>query len=170
MIPSSTAVFAAAAAASLLLGPALAIGSSHPDPDISVHNLKPDDAVPWAPEQDTAASAARAGYQVSHETDYDDEGDDDDDEGAEVLSQATVHEQIPTHPPQGDKGRPTVESGPLDGGPPELKRSEDGAEGTGAVLLRRETSAAPTVFGVSIWLILAWLALLYLMYKTGSMF
>lgn len=30
------------------------------------------------------------------------------------------------------------------------------------------TSAAPTVFGVSIYLIIAWLALLYLMFRTGS--
>lgn len=30
------------------------------------------------------------------------------------------------------------------------------------------TSAAPTVFGVSIYLIVAWLALLYLMFRTGS--
>lgn len=66
-----------------------------------------------------------------------------------------------------------MESMPLDGRPelqPELKRSEGGGEGRGVVLLRRETSAAPTVYGVSIWLILAWLALLYLMFKTGSMF
>ncbi|KKY35253.1 hypothetical protein UCDDA912_g04798 [Diaporthe ampelina] len=130
-----------------------------------VHNLKPDGAVPWPLAQDTAAPAALTGYQVDHET--------DDDKGAEGPSQATVHEQITTHQPQSDKEYPTVGRTPLDGRPelqPELKRSEDGGKGAGAVLLRRETSAAPTVFGVSIWLILAWLALLYLMYKTGSMF
>lgn len=66
-----------------------------------------------------------------------------------------------------------MDSKPLDGGPelqPELKRSVDGGEGAGVVLLRSETSAAPTIYGVSIWLIITWLALLYLMYKTGSMF
>lgn len=68
-----------------------------------------------------------------------------------------------------------MDSTPLDGGPelqPELKRSVDGGEGAGAgvVLLGRQTSAAPTIYGVSIWLIITWLALMYLMYKTGSMF
>ncbi|KAG6355566.1 hypothetical protein INS49_003528 [Diaporthe citri] len=164
MIPTSAAVFFAAAA-SLLLGPVLAIGSSHPGPYIMrTHDLKPDDAVQWHAVQDTAAPAAFMGHQVGHKT--------DNEEGTEG-SQATAHQQILTHQPQGDYEYSTVESTPLDGGPelqPELKRSEDGGEGTGAVLLRRETSAAPTVFGVSIWLIIAWLGLLYLMYKTGSMF
>lgn len=158
MIPTSTAVFVAAAA-SLLLGPALAIGNSHPAPDIMhTHNLKPDDVVQWLPSQDTAAPAAFMGHQVGHETDNE---------------EGTAHEQILTHRPQGDNEYSTMESTPLDGGPEqqaELKRSENGGEGKGAVLLRRETSAAPTVFGVSIWLIIAWLGLMYLMYKTGSMF
>ncbi|KAK7702260.1 hypothetical protein SLS64_009838 [Diaporthe eres] len=158
MIPTSTAVFVAAAA-SLLLGPALAIGNSHPAPDIMhAHNLKPDDVVQWPSSQDTAAPAAFTGHQVGQETDNE---------------EGTAHEEILTHRPQGDNEYSTVESTPLDGGPElqlELKRSEDGAEGTGAVLLRRETSAAPKVFGVSIWLIIAWLGLMYLMYKTGSMF
>lgn len=165
MIPTSTAVFVATAA-SLVLGPAPALGSSHPDPYIMrVHNLKPDDAVQRPSAQDIAALAAHMEYQVSHETDHE--------ESTEGSPQATAHEQILTHRPQGDNEYSTVESTPLDGGPglqPELKRSENGGEGTGAVLLRRETSAAPTVFGVSIWLIIAWLALMYLMYKTGSMF
>lgn len=165
MIPTSTAV-SVAATASLLLGPALAIGNSHPAPDIMrAHNIKPDDVVQWPQSQDTAAPAAFIGHQVGHET--------DNEEGTEGSPQATAHEQILTHQPQDDNEYSTVESMPLDGGPelqPELKRSEDGGEGTGAVLLRTETSAAPTVFGVSIWLIIAWLGLLYLMYKTGSMF
>lgn len=165
MIPTSTTVFVAAAG-SLLLGTAPAIGSSHPAPDIMrVHNLKPIDSVRWHPAQDAAAPAAFTGHQVGHETDNED--------GTEGSPQAIAHEQILTHRPQGDNDYSTVESTPLEGGPdlqPELKRSEDRGEGAGAVLLRRETSAAPTVFGVSIWLIIAWLGLLYLMYKTGSMF
>lgn len=165
-IPASTAVFAAAAA-SLLLGPALAIGSSHPHSDIiRVHNLnKPDEAVRWPSAQDTAAPAALNGQQVSPE--------ESEDEGAEGTAQVKVAESTPVREPQGDNRAPATESTPLDGRPelqPELKRSGDGGVGTGAVLLRRETSAAPTIYGVSIWLILAWLALLYLMYKTGSMF
>lgn len=105
------------------------------------------------------------GHQVGHGT--------DDKEGTEGSPQTTAHDQILTHRPQGDPDYSAVESTLLDGGPelqPELKRSEDGAEGRGVVLLSRETSAAPTIYGVSIWLILAWLALMYLMYKTGSMF
>lgn len=161
MIPSSTTAFAAAAA-SLLLGPALAIGNSHPDSDIMrVHNLKLDEAVQWPSAQD---AAALEGDQVGHEVD---------EERTERSPQTTAHDQILTHRPQGDKDYSTMENTPLDGGPelqPELKRSVDGSEGAGAVLLRRETSAAPTIYGVSIWLIITWLALLYLMYKTGSMF
>lgn len=164
MIPTSTALFAAAAA-SLLLGPALAIHTSHPDTDIMrVHNLRPDAAVQWSPAQDTAAPAALSGYQVSPE--------ESEDEGAEGTAQVKVHESTLLREPQSDNGVPAMESTPLDGRPqpqPELKRSEDGGVGTGAVLVKRETSAAPTIYGVSIWLILAWLALLYLMYKTGSM-
>lgn len=164
MIPSITTAFAAAAA-SLLLGPALAIGNSLPDSDIMrVHNLKPDEAVQWPSAQDTSAPAALRGHQVD-ETDSE--------EGTEGSPQTTAHEQITTHRPQGDKDYSTMDSTPLDGGPelqPELKRSLDGGEGAGAVLLGREASAAPTIYGVSIWLIITWLALLYLMYKTGSMF
>ncbi|KAG8160877.1 hypothetical protein KVR01_009141 [Diaporthe batatas] len=133
MVPSSTALITAAAAASLLLGPALATGSSYPDPAISrPQNLNSDGPV--------AAHAAAEADQASHEM--------DDDESAEV-------------------GVPE-EDWPLDW-QPELKRSEAGGEEEGRVLLKRETSAAPTIYGVSIWLILAWLALLYLMYKTGSL-
>lgn len=168
LIPTSTAAFATAAA-SLLLGPALAIGSSQPGPDIMrLHNLiKPDEAVRWPSAQDTAAPAALSGHQISPE--------ESEDEGAEGTSQGKVHESTLTQEPQSDNGAPATESTPLDGRPGlqpelELKRSEDGGAGTGAVLLGRETSAAPTIYGVSIWLILAWLALLYLMYKTGSMF
>lgn len=172
MTPASTTLLAAAAA-SLLLGHALAIGMSHPDPDIMrVRNLNtPDGAVQWTQAQDTAALAAHTGHHVGDETSKDDEGE------TKGPPPATEHDQIPTHPAQDDDGYPSTGSMPLGGRPevqPELKRSEGrggvGGEGTGAVLLRRETSAAPTVFGVSIWLILAWLALLYLMYKTGSMF
>lgn len=164
MIASSTTAFATAAA-SLLLAPALAIGSLLPDSDIiRVHELRPDEAVQWPSAQDNSATAAFMGHQMSHETNDDD---------AEGSPQTTAHDQILTHRPQGDNDYSTGESTPLDGGPelqPELKRSVDGDEGTGAVLLSRETSAAPTIYGVSIWLILAWLALMYLMYKTGSMF
>lgn len=165
MVPASTTVFATAAA-SLLLGPALAIGSSHPDADIMrAHNFKPDDALQLSPEQDTASPTGIMGNQVGQET--------HEDESAHGSSQAAVREQILTHLPQGENKYPTTESTLLDGGPelqPELKRSEDGGSGAGAVLLRRETSAAPTIYGVSIWLIIMWLGLLYLMYKTGSMF
>lgn len=158
MIPSSTAVFTAAAA-SLLLGPALAISSSHPDPDIT-HNLKTDGPVQWPQAQDATAPA---GYQVSHET------DENEDEGAGGASAVAVLKSPLMRP--SDSGVPASESMPLGGGSelerqPELRRSEDGR----AVLMRRETSAAPTIYGVSIWLIIAWLGLLYLMYKTGSMF
>lgn len=170
MAPASTTLLAAAAA-SLLLGHALAIGSSHPDPDIMhVSNLNtPDGAVQWTQAQDTAALAAHMGHQVGDGTSQNDE--------AEGSRPVTAHDQILAHPAQGEDGYPSGESTPLGGRPelqPELKRAEGGGwgggGGTGAVLLRRETSAAPTVYGVSIWLILAWLALLYLMYKTGSMF
>lgn len=162
MIPSSTAVFTAAAA-SLLLGPALAISSSHSDPDIT-HNLKTDDPVQWPQAQDATAPA---GHQVSHET--------DEDEGAEGAPGVAVLDKSTLIGEPSDSGVPASESRPLDGGSgferqPELRRSEDGGEAAGTVLLRRETSAAPTIYGVSIWLIIAWLGLLYLMYKTGSLF
>ncbi|KAK2614608.1 hypothetical protein N8I77_001417 [Diaporthe amygdali] len=173
MIPASTAtaVFLAAAA-SLLLRPALAISSSNLGNDIvHVHKLNPGDFEYWAQAQDTTAPVAHIGHQIGYETDKD--------EGAERVTQAMVQqpgfvgEQTPTQLPKDDNRYLAMEGTPLDGGSePELrlKRSEDGGEVVGPVLLSRETSAAPTVFGVSIWLILAWLALLYFMYKTGSMF
>lgn len=166
MIPSSTAVFTAAAA-SLLLGPALATSSSHPDPEIlRAQTLNPDGPARWLQAQDAAAPTALTGGSVSHATD-EDEG------AAEGAPGVAVSESTVTRETQSDGGIPASEGTPLDGRPelklqPELRRSQDGGEG-GTVLLRRETSAAPTIYGVSIWLILAWLGLLYLMYRTGSL-
>jgi hypothetical protein len=150
MIPSSTAVLtAAAAAASLLLGPALATSSSQPDHIVlPTGHLNPDHPVQWHQAKD---AKALQGYPVKHET-AEDEGD----EGASgytVPASRLITE-----------GRPDLEQ------QAELRRWEDEVEGRGAVLVRRETSAAPTIFGFSIWLIIAWLILLYLMYNTGSMF
>lgn len=163
MIPSSTALVTAAAAASLLLGPALATSSSHPDPAISrPQNLDTDDPVQRPQSQDAAAAHKDVkGDQVNHETD---EG-----ESAEGgVPEVTVFKSTLKPEPQSDSGVPGSEGTPLDW-QQELKRSEDGGEEERSVLLRREPSAAPTIYGVSIWLILAWLALLYLMYKTGSL-
>lgn len=162
MIPSSIALVTSAAAAGLLLGPALATSSSHPDPDISrPQNLNSDSAVHWQQSQDAAAHGDVTGDQVNHET-YEDESV----EGG--VPEVTIFKPTLTPESQSDSAVPESEGTPLDW-QPELKRSEDGGEERRTVLLRRETSAAPTIYGVSIWLILAWLALLYLMYKTGSL-
>lgn len=171
MVPSSTAtaVFLAAAA-SLLLKPALATSSSRLNPNIAHEQMRafinPGAVVlPWSlPQAPDAAAPSAHG-----------ESDEDDRTGREWSPQSTVqkHEKIVTQNPQSDNEYSAMEGIPLDGGPElKLKRSEGEGEGEGegAVLLARETSAAPTVFGVSIWLILAWLGLLYLMFKTGSMF
>ncbi|KAI3393507.1 hypothetical protein diail_4184 [Diaporthe ilicicola] len=170
MVPSSTAtaVFLAGAA-SPLLKPALATSNSHLNPDIMhAHNFNPSGiAAQWSQPQaqDAAAPAVHMEHQDGLET-----NEHDGTEGTEApQSTASEYEQTLTQQPQDDNAYSATGRMPLDGGAElKLKRSEEG--GGGAVLLTRETSAAPTIFGFSIWLILVWLALLYLMYKTGSMF
>ncbi|POS76719.1 hypothetical protein DHEL01_v204890 [Diaporthe helianthi] len=162
MRPSSTTLLTVATAASLVLGPALATGSSQPDPDISRwQNLNSDGPVHWQQSQD---AAAHADQQVSHETRADEEESAD----GRVPGDTVIGSTLTSEPQQSDSWLLGSEGTPLDW-QPELKRSEDGGEERRRVLMRRETSAAATIYGVSIWLILAWVALLYLMYKTGSL-
>lgn len=66
-----------------------------------------------------------------------------------------------------EEGSPTLQSrGPESLGRPRFEES-------GLKLPRSSpaaTSAAPKVFGVSIYLVIAWVVLIYLMFRTGSMF